>query len=175
MRQLSEVSQLENKHSTDGMAEDIIRSFVQIAVMEMHTKTLFEKRVSELENGMVNEDDITKQLEEIKELESEIHDLADIRRSDMLHLYELYGGVGNKEKWCSVKHLAIAMMTAFEAWQASDNDEYLLMIALKKNRYFIKALSAFLGVEITECAACFADILKVKQEEESEGETSNMQ
>ena len=166
---------MENKHATDGIAEDIIRSFVQIAVAEMHTKTLFEKRVSELENGIIDEEDVTKQLEIIKELEGEIHNLAEIRRGDMLYLFELYGKVGDKEKWCTVKHLGIAMMTAFEAWQASDNDDYLLMISLKKNRYFIKAISAFLGVEITECAACFADILKMKQEEEVKDETSNMQ
>ena len=165
---------MENKHSTDGIAEDIIRSFVQIAVVEMHTKTLFEKRVSELENGMVDEKDITKQIEIIKELEVEIYDLAKIRRGDMFYLYDLYGSMGDKEKWCTVKHLGIAMMTAFEAWQASDNDPFLLSLALKKNQYFIKAISSFLGVEITECAACFADILRMKQEEEIKDETSNM-
>ena len=165
---------MENKHATDGIAEDIIRSFIQIAVLEMHTKTLLEKRVSELEHGMVDEGNFETQLEAIKKLEIEIHELAEIRRGDMRYLYELCGSVGDIEKWCSVKHLGIAMMTAFEAWQASDNDDYLLMIALKKNRYFIKAISAFLGVEITECAACFSDILRMKQEEEVEDETSNM-
>ena len=165
---------MENKHATDGIAEDIIRSFVQIAVLEMHTKTLLEKRVSELEHGMVDEDKIDEQLEVISELEIEIHELAEVRRGDMLYLYEMYGSVGNKEKWCSVKHLGIAMMTAFEAWQASDNDPFLLSTALKKNRYFIRAMSEFLGVEITECAACFADILKMEQEEKIEGEASNM-
>jgi len=163
---------MENKHATDGIAEDIIRSFVQIAVLEMHTKTLLEKRVSELENGMIDEDDIEMQLEVIKELEIEIHELAEIRRGDMLYLYEMYGSTGDKEQWCSVKHLAIAMMCAFEAWQASDHEPFLLSAALKKNQHFIKALAAFLGVEITECAACFADILKNK--EEKTNETSNM-
>ena len=165
---------MENKHSTDGMAEDMIRSFVQMAVLEMHAKTLLEKRVSELENGMVDEDKIEAQLETIKGLESEIHELAEIRRGDMLYLYELYGSEGDKEKWCTVKHSGIAMMTAFEAWQASDHDSFLLSTALKKNQYFIKAISEFLGVEITECAACFADILKKRQEEGANDATSNM-
>ena len=165
---------MENKHATDGIAEDIIRSFAQIAVLEMHVKTLLEKRVSELENGMVAEDHIQEQLERIKALEIEIHDLAELRRGDMLYLYEMYGSVGDKEQWCSVKHSGIAMMTAFEAWQASDNNPFLLSTALKKNRYFIKALSGFLGIEITECAACFADILKMSKEEEKRNETNNM-
>jgi len=164
---------MENEHATDGIAEDIIRSFVQIAVLEMHTKTLLEKRVSELENGRVDVNDIEEQLEVIKELEIEIHKLAEVRRADMLYLYEMYGSVGDKEQWCCVKHLAIAMMSAFEAWQASDHDPFLLSAALKKNQYFTKALSMFLGVEITECAACFADILKLNKEEDID-ETSNM-
>ena len=165
---------MENKHATDGIAEDIIRSFVQIAVLEMHIKTLLEKRISELEHGMIDEDNIEDQLATIKMLEIEIHELAELRRGDMLYLYEMYGSAGDKEQWCSVKHLAIAMMTAFEAWQASDYDSFLLRAALKKNQQFIKSLSAFLGVEITECAACFADILKVDKKEEKTDETSNM-
>ncbi|MHC5215187.1 hypothetical protein ACYSNR_00860 [Enterococcus sp. LJL128] len=152
---------MKNKHSTDGIAEDIIRSFVQIASAEMHAKTLLEKRVSELENGFIDFDsDTPQQLEKIEDLKEEINTLAELRRSDMLYLFNLYGATGDKEKWCSVKHLGIAMMTAFEAWQASDSDEDLLSAALNKNRLFIKAVSQFLGVEVTECAACFADILK---------------
>lgn len=152
---------MENKHSTDGIAEDLIRSFVQVASAEMHAKTLLEKRVSELENGLIDlETDIESQLQKIADFKEEIITLAEVRRTDMLYLFELYGSRGDKEKWCTVKHLAMAMMTAFEAWQASDHDEVLLSAALTKNKLFIKAITQFLGVEITECAACFADIIK---------------
>lgn len=154
---------MKNVHSSDGMAEDIIRSFVQVASAEMHIKTLMEKRISELENGLVNiEDDgiISEHLRKISELKTEINELAQMRRTDMLYLYRMFGEKGDKEKWCSVKHMGIAMMTAFEAWQASDNDEELLSIALCKNRFFLKAVTQFIGVEVTECASCFADILK---------------
>lgn len=151
---------MENKHSTDGIAEDIIRSFVQIASAEMHTKTLLEKRTSELENALVKEQDLEKLLQTISDLEDEVIELAEIRRADMLYLFELYGGKGDKEQWCLVKHLGIAMMTAFEAWQASDRDSGLQQMFFQKNKLFLKAMTKFLGVEITECAACFADILK---------------
>lgn len=151
----------ENKHSTDGMAEDIIRSFVQIASAEMHAKTLLEKRMSEVENGLIDlEKDLAAHNEKTNELEKEIEELAQIRREDMLFLFELYGSKGDKEKWCSVKHLGIAMMTAFEAWQASNQNYQLLNMALRKNKLFIKAVSEFLGVEVTECASCFSDALK---------------
>lgn len=152
---------MENKHSTDGIAEDLIRSFVQIASAEMHAKTLLEKSVSELENGLIDlETDLETQLQKITEYKEEITTLAELRRTDMLYLFDLYGSRGDKEKWCTVKHLSIAMMTAFEAWQASNQDEALLSAALAKNKLFIKALTQFLGVEVTECAACFADIIK---------------
>lgn len=165
---------MENKHSTDGIAEDIIRSFVQVASAEMHAKTLLEKRVSELENGFIDIDNdkvMDAQFSAIEETKNLVNELAEIRRSDMLCLFELYGSKGDKEQWCMVKHLGIAMMTAFEAWQASDNDEELLSIALKKNGLFIQSLTKFLGVEVTECAACFADILKG---EIASGQTDNL-
>ncbi|MCB5954006.1 hypothetical protein [Enterococcus sp. CWB-B31] len=154
---------MENKHSTDGIAEDIIRSFVQIASAEMHTKTLLEKRISELENGLIaleKEEILEQQFVKISELKEEIQVLATLRREDMLYLFNLYGAVGDKEQWCTMKHLGIAMMTAFEAWQVSDEDESLLSGYLTKNNLFIRSVAKFLGVEVTECAACFADILK---------------
>ena len=151
----------ENTHSTDGLAEDMIRSFVQIASAEMHAKTLLEKRYSEVENGLIDLDaELASHNQKIHELENEIEELAQIRREDMLFLFELYGAKGDKEKWCSVKHLGIAMMTAFEAWQASEQNYQLLNMALRKNKLFIKAVSEFLGVEVTECASCFSDALK---------------
>ncbi|MGM0175678.1 hypothetical protein [Enterococcus sp. DIV0800] len=152
-----------NVHSTDGIAEDLIRSFVQVAAAEMHAKTLLEKRISELENGLIDveeKDVLANHLKVITKTEKEVIELAQIRRDDMLLLFEMYGSKGDKEKWCSVKHLAIASMTAFEAWQASDRNERLLGLAIRKNALFIRAISAFLGVEITECASCFSDFLK---------------
>jgi hypothetical protein len=52
------------------------------------------------------------------------------------------------------------MMTLFEAYQASDDDAELLHMAYEANEAFTNAMSRFLGVEITSCAACFADALK---------------
>lgn len=160
---------MENVHSSDGIAEDLIRSFVQIASAEMHAKTLLEKRVSEVENGIVdvdNEDIFNGHLQSITELKEEIGQLAQLRREDMLYLYKLYGEKGDKNYWCMVKHVGIAAMTAFEVWQASDNDEELLCMALDKNSLFVKVLTKFIGVEVTECASCFADILKGGGEDE---------
>lgn len=154
---------MQNNHSSDGIAEDLIRSFVQIGSTEIHVKTLLEKRISELETGIVeveNAEVLKAHLEKIGDLKEELEELAQIRREDMFYLYKLYGEKGDKEKWCTVKHLGIAAMTAFEVWQASDGDEELLTMAIRKNKMFLKAVTQFIGVEVTECASCFADILK---------------
>lgn len=154
---------MQNKHSSSGIAEDLIRSFVQIASAELHVKTILEKRISELENGMYEEDDLNLLLEEISTQKEQLIELAEIRRSQMLTLYEMYDSKGNKEQWCMVKHLGMAMYTAFECWQASNDDSELFSQYLRINKMFIKCITKFLGVEITDCSSCFSDILKAKE------------
>lgn len=148
---------------SDGTAEDLIRSFVQVGCAELHAKTLLEKANAELENSLIDIYDTTavqKQTEKITYITEEIDNLAELRRSLMLRLFNMYDG--DKSWWCMVKHLGIGAYTLFEAYQASDNDSELLDMALAANRRFISALTQFLGLEITECAACFADALKGK-------------
>ena len=150
---------------SDGTAEDLIRSFVQVGCAEVHAKTLLEKYNAELENGIIDIYDkkiVDKQLEKIDDITQEINDLAELRRGIMLHLFDMYKG--DKDYWCVVKHLGIGAYTLFEAYQASDDNNDLLNLAVEANKRFIKALSHFLGVEVTECAACFADILKARKE-----------
>lgn len=158
-----------NLNSSSGLAEDLIRSMIQMCVAEMHAKTILEKRISEMEHGIIDvtdKDILGKQLDAIKTLKSELVEYAERRRADMLHLFNMFGGIGDKEQWCMVKHLGIAMMTAFECWQASDNNPELLNSAMQKNALFIKAVTKFLGVEITACASCFSDILKGEKAQE---------
>lgn len=157
---------MENKHSSDGIAEDMIRSFVQIGCAETHAKTLLEKYQAQLENGLIdvtNPDVVQAQVEKIDDTVQEINSLAQLRRGIMLRLFELFDG--DKDYWCEVKHLGIGAYTLFEAYQASDDDPTLLNLANEANKRFIKALTRFLGVPITECASCFSDILKAQKKE----------
>lgn len=152
-----------NTHSTDGLAEDLIRSFVQLAVVEMHLKSLIEKSESKFDSGEIDVEDsdaVLEVMQDVVGLEEELTEVASLRRADMLYLYKLYEGKGDKTMWCMVKHYAIAMMTAFEVYQASEDDTEAYTAFIAKNKLFTKALSKFLGVGITECAACFADMLK---------------
>lgn len=146
---------------SDGIAEDLIRSIVQTACAEVHAKTLLEKFEAQLTDGIIdlgNDEAVQKQISLIEDVQYEINALAELRRSIMLKLFNMYNG--DKNYWCLIKHLGVAAYTAFEAYQASDDDADLLNIEVEANKRFTKALSHFLGVEITDCAACFADMLR---------------
>lgn len=152
---------MRNPNSSDGMAEDLIRSIVQMGCAEVHAKTLYEKTVAELENGLIdigNDDVVQAQLKKIESIKEELSSYASIRRKAMLYLFGMFNG--NKNYWCEIKHLGIAAYTLFEAWEASDNDDDLLDLANEAQKAFTRALCAFLGKEITDCAACFADMIK---------------
>lgn len=146
-----------NVHSSDGIAEDLIRAFVQYGTAEMHLKTLVEKTLAKIENPSPDDGDLIPLLTDYEE---QLDEVASLRRKTMLSLFKLYNG--NKDNWCLVKHLGIGAMQMFEAYQASDNDADLYNLWIESNKAFIKALCGFLGVEITDCAACFADMLKEK-------------
>ena len=153
-----------NPNSTSGQAEDLIRTIVQLGASEMHLKSLYEKTLAEMENGIVDIDDVDSLNEHIEKnnlyIESMI-EIADLRRKSMLALFDMFDG--DKDAWCMVKHLGIASETAFETWQASDNDPKLLEITVDINKSFTKALTQFLGMEITSCASCFSDMMRATE------------
>lgn len=148
-----------NVHSSDGIAEDMIRAFIQFGSAEIHLKTLIEKTLAEIENPKEDEDPSEK-LELLSEYEDLLDICASIRRRTMITLYEMYDG--NKDVWCVVKHLGIGAMEIFEAYQASDKSGELFALWENTNKALTKVLCIFLGVEVTDCAACFADMLKDK-------------
>ena len=154
------------KHVTsgvDGIAEDMIRSIVQLSCSELHQKTLYEKYTAELENGLVDTEDqevVDKQIEKIEEALQDLNELAQLRRRAMLTLFNLYEG--DKSYWCQVKHLGSAAYCLMECYLASEDDAEILSLAMDANRAFVRAISHFIGVEITDCAACLSDLLKGK-------------
>lgn len=153
----------------DGIAEDLIRSFVQIGCAESHAKTLVEKYNAQLENGLIDLDDnaaVLKQMDKITAITEELNNLAELRRSIMLRLFNLFDG--DRDYWCMIKHLGVGAYTLFEAYQASEDDAELYTLALEANKRFVWALSQFLGMEPVDCAACFADMLKSKGKENVE-------
>lgn len=144
-----------------GQSEDMIRAFVQFGCAEIHAMNLYYKTMAEMENGLVdieNPSVLNAQLEKCEQYQMDIETYANLRRSVMRLLFKRFEG--NKDVWCLVKHLGIGAMCIFEAYEASDNDPELLEQAYQANSAFVNAMSRFLGVEITDCAACFADSMK---------------
>lgn len=150
-----------NKYSETGAAEDMIRSFVQFGAAEIHAMNLYYKTTAEMDNGLIdieNNEVLQKHLDKAEQYRKDIETYANLRRSVMRSLFEMFDG--DKDTWCLVKHLGIGAMTIFEAYEASDNNLELLNLAYEANKAFTEALSRFLGIEITDCAACFADAMK---------------
>lgn len=150
-----------NVDSETGQAEDMIRAFVQFGAAEIHAKGLYEKAQAELENGYINVEDnevLQKHLDKSEQYRLDIETYANLRRSVTRKLFSMFEG--DKDVWCLVKHLGIGAMTLFEAYEASDNDLELLNMAYEANKAFVLAMTRFLGVEISDCAACLSDSLK---------------
>lgn len=151
-----------NPNSESGIAEDLIRCYVQFGCAEIHAKTLYEKTIAELNNGLVDVEDnevVQAQLDKAQMFRDDINAYAEMRRDVMRKILEMFPN-GDRSMWCQAKHLGIGMMTLFEAYQASDDDAELLHMAYEANEVFTLAMSRFLGVEISSCASCFADSLK---------------
>lgn len=152
---------MKNKLSEVGYAEDLIRSYVQFGCAEIHAMGLFYKSQAELENGIIDVTDgniLNAQLERCEQYKQDIENYATIRRRVMRKLMEMFDG--NKDMWCQVKHLGIGAMCLFEAYEGSDNDIELLVMAYDANKEFVSAMTRFLGMEMTDCAACLSDMLK---------------
>lgn len=158
-----------NKASEVGAGEDLLRAIVQMGAAEIHAMGLYFKTVAEMENGLVDVDDnevVRKYLERAEMYREDIETYAVLRRQMTTALKDMVGTEdANKDMWCMVKHLGLSMMQCFEAYENSDNNLELLNLAYEANKAFTKAVTRFLGVEISDCAACFSDSLKgVKNE-----------
>lgn len=153
---------MRNDLSSSGIGEDLIRAFTQMIAGEMHLKTLYEKTIAEMENGIADMSDEKVRTEYIKKTNDYLEDiehLSDIRRRTMLKTFELFDG-GDRDVWCMVKHLAVANMQVWEAYCGSDKDVELLELALQSNEMLVSYITRFLGAEVTSCAACLSDFLK---------------
>lgn len=153
-----------NKNSEVGSAEDLIRAITQMGAAEIHAMGLYYKTQAELENGLIDVEDnavLQKELEKSEQYKADIEIYSSLRRQMMNALMNMVGtDDANKDLWCMIKHLGLAMMQTFEAYENSDNNLELLCIAYESNKAFTNAITRFLGIEITDCAACFADAMR---------------
>ena len=153
-----------NDFSEVGASEDLLRAVVQMGAAEIHAMGLYFKTTAEMENGLVNIDDpevLQKQIDKAEMYREDIETYATLRRQMTTALKDMVGTEeANKDMWCMVKHLGLSMMQCFEAYENSDNNLELLNLAYEANKAFTKAVTRFLGIEITDCASCLSDSMK---------------
>ena len=153
-----------NKSSEVGAGEDLLRAVVQMGAAEIHAMGLYFKTTAEMENGLVNIDDpevLQKQIDKAEMYREDIETYATLRRQMTTALKDMVGTEeANKDMWCMVKHLGLSMMQCFEAYENSDNNLELLNLAYEANKAFTKAVTRFLGIEITSCSSCLSDALR---------------
>lgn len=153
-----------NKNSEVGAGEDLLRAIVQMGAAEIHAMGLYYKTTAEMENGLVDIDDnevLQKYLDKANMYLEDIETYAVLRRRMTTALKEMVGTENaDKDLWCMVKHLGLSMMQCFEAYENSDNNLELLNLAYEANKAFTKAVTRFLGIEITDCSACMSDLMK---------------
>lgn len=153
-----------NLASEVGSAEDLLRAIVQMGAAEIHAMGLYYKTTAEMENGLVDIDDnevLQKYLDKANMYLEDIETYAVLRRRMTTALKEMVGTENaDKDLWCMVKHLGLSMMQCFEAYENSDNNLELLNLAYEANKAFTKAVTRFLGIEITDCASCLSDSMK---------------
>lgn len=153
-----------NKSSEVGAGEDLLRAIVQMGAAEIHAMGLYFKATAEMENGLVDVDDpdtLQKQLEKVEQYKEDIATYSVLRRQMTNALVDMVGTEDrNKDMWCMVKHLGLSMMQCFEAYENSDDNLELLNLAYEANKAFVKAVTRFLGIEISDCAACMSDSLR---------------
>lgn len=163
-----------NSNSEVGAAEDCIRAIVQMGCAEIHAMTLYYKTTAEMENGLVDvrkPDVLQKQLEKADMFREDIETYADLRRRMTKALFDMFDNEAkDKTMWCQIKHLGLSAMQIFETYEASDNDPELLSLAYEANKAFTKAITRFLGIEISDCASCLSDALKAERNEEDDKE-----
>lgn len=153
-----------NKNSEVGSAEDLLRAIVQMGAAEIHAMGLYYKTTAEMENGLVDIDDnevLQKYLDKANMYLEDIETYAVLRRRMTTALKDMVGTENaDKDLWCMVKHLGLSMMQCFEAYENSDNNLELLNLAYEANKAFTKAVTRFLGIEITSCSSCLSDALR---------------
>lgn len=148
---------MKNPNSTSGVAEEIIRTITQLACVNSHAKTLYEKVTSEMENGLT--DDYQGKAETANFLLTQINETDELRRRYMRKLKSMYPNC-DQNYWCSMKHALLADYNAYECYCGSDDDDDLLALYQEVHKKTVEIITAFLGEEITSCSSCLSDMLK---------------
>lgn len=154
-----------NLNSSIGLTEELFTNLINTVAMEYHFRITLEKYHSLLYVKNVEDKEsrgyLSKKLDFVrKQLEA----VTAQRREVMSIIQSLGTEDSNQDMWCLFKHSAIAMITAFEAWQVDLDNERVEAYYHKAVELFNVTASEFLGFVPQPCSACFADMVGEQEE-----------
>lgn len=159
-----------NKDSSVGIVEDILTNIMHLGASEYHLEILIRKYEDQMKfwyNDGVPEFQSTEDIETVQELEEKVQELimllkatTEQRREAMRALKAQATEKGNADLWCLLKHVLVATITAFEAWQVDLANENVKELFVEQSRVANQVIAMFLGYEVTPCSACLTDQMK---------------
>nr|DAN87206.1 MAG TPA: hypothetical protein [Caudoviricetes sp.] len=159
-----------NKNSSVGITEDIITNIMHLGAGEYHLEILVRKYEDQIKfwynidapEIQTEEDKIaifdTK--EKLNQIVMTLQQLTEQRRKAMAILKAQANDNGNPDLWCLLKHVLVAVITSFEAWQVDIANDNVKSVFIEQSRVANQVLAMFLGYEVTPCSACLTDQLK---------------
>lgn len=159
-----------NKNSSVGITEDMITNIMHLGASEYHLEILIRKYEDQIK-FWYNQDNPDIQTEEdriaiydaqekVNQLTMTLQQVTEQRRGAMTLLKSQANENGNHDMWCLLKHVLVAVITSFEAWQVDIANDKVKFVFLEQSRVANQVLAMFLGYEVTPCSACLTDQLK---------------
>lgn len=159
-----------NKNSSVGITEDMITNIMHLGASEYHLEILIRKYEDQIK-FWYNQDNPDIQTEEdriaiydaqekVNQLTMTLQQVTEQRRGAMTLLKSQANENGNPDMWCLLKHVLVAVITSFEAWQVNIANDKVKFVFLEQSRVANQVLAMFLGYEVTPCSACLTDQLK---------------
>lgn len=159
-----------NKNSSVGITEDIITNIMHLGASEYHLEILIRKYEDQIK-FWYNQDNPEMQSEEdkisvydakdkVNQLTMTLQQVTEERRRAMRLLKTQANDNGNPDLWCLLKHVLVAVITSFEAWQVDFANDNVKFVFLEQSRVANQVLAMFLGYGVTPCSACLTDQLK---------------
>lgn len=154
-----------NYQSSIGMTEELITNLLNQSALECHLRITYEKYYSLLNVKNIEDEGergyYGQKLETTRKL---LEQATENRREAMRVIQSLGTDENNPDYWCALKHAAIVMNTAFEAWQVDLNNDSVEQYYHKTVEQFNLIISEFLGYVPQACSACLADSMQSQEE-----------
>lgn len=154
-----------NHQSSVGLTEEALTNLINAVAVEYHLRLTLEKYYSLLYVKQVEDEKERAFLSRKLDSARKILEIATDNRRELMRIIQGLGtSDANPNYWCTLKHNAEQMITAFEMWQVDLNNEQVEHYYHKTVEQFNLVVSEFLGFIPQPCSACLADSMESQEE-----------